>query len=129
MNASIIVELPEDISLCILSTWLELKSVNLLDTSLCNSQVRNYVENLLRSPLLTVKGHCNESSVEYIRLRGLKLSELKGEMVFFKKIFQNPIDTSRVTSIFETDSHNNEPTCRSDDWIGLINSCLKLSKF
>ena len=113
MSSSMFVELPEDISLSILSTWLELKSVNLLDTSFCNSKVRNYVLNLYRSPFFTLKeAHCEICGhiVRYIGLRGLKLSELFFRSDLFEIIFENNIDTSKVTSISESTNDRTENT-------------------
>ena len=122
------VEFPEDISLRILSTLLELKSVNLLDTSFCNSKVRNYVLDLYRSPLLTFKGEHSETRnciVRYIGLRGLKLSELVVDSASFEVIFENNIDTSKVTSICESADYTTEGS--AVHWIELINSCPKLT--
>ena len=105
--------------------------MNLLDTSFCNSKVRNYVLDLYRSPLLSVKRAYNEISdhtVRYISLRGLKLNELVVDSALFQYILENNIDdnnidTSKVTSIFE--SFN----CTTDaaHWTQLINSCPRLT--
>ena len=125
MNASILVNLPEDIFFELLFVWLELKSVNFLDSSFCNSKVRNYVLNCYKSNLLSVSHTCQlrKSFLRYIYLRGLKLHELNGDIVsLFSDLLA--IDTSKVTSI--CDDGFSEVGYHSD-WIKLINSCPRLS--
>ena len=128
MNIAIIIKVPEDVFLDILSSWLELKSVNLLDSAFCNSKVRNYVLDQYQSPVLSVKGLnvVNNHILQYIYSRGLKLRELNGDTAYFHKIFMfsHKIDVSKVTTICDMFCNNDK---MGKHWAELLSSCPRLT--
>ena len=132
MDSSIITQVPEDILFNVLSTWSELKSVNLLDTAFCNSNVRNYVLDCFRSPISSLNGveKLNTSIIKYISVRGLKLREMNGNLTIFHEIFMLtvPLVTTKVNAISVIDQNwPRENIDLHDNVIELINACPQLT--
>lgn len=99
---NLLLKLPDDIIVSILSSWIELKEVNRLETSIGSKKERKSVLDLLCSDLFSFEHDVklNPSKMKWMVLRNIKLESMT--LSKLKKLFVNgnlPIATSKLRSL------------------------------
>lgn len=131
---NLLLNLPDDLIVFILSSWIELKAVNFLETSICNKKERKSILNLLCSGWFIFEHDVklNPYKLIWLMRRNMKLQRMT--LFYPKHLFIDgnfKVDTSRLISL----SVDNYGYRYDTDWmsdeniIEIVNKSPQLSEF